>query len=178
LSRIGRAPISVPKGVELNLSDHHLVVKGPKGKLERDLHPEMEVKIENGVVSVYRPSDQKHHRALHGLTRALINNMVVGVTSGFKKQLEIVGVGYRAEFKKAGVLLNVGYSHAVMIYVPEGVTAEVPTPTSIILSGTDNELIGQIAAEIRAVRKPEPYKGKGIRYVGEYVARKAGKTAK
>ncbi|MBU0692071.1 50S ribosomal protein L6 [bacterium] len=178
MSRIGRAPISIPKGVELNLTDRHLVVKGPKGQLERDLHPEMDVKIENGILSVYRPSDQKRHRALHGLTRALINNMVVGVTAGFKKQLEIIGVGYRAELKKAGVLLNVGYSHAVMIYVPEGVKAEVPTPTSIIISGADAEMVGQIAAEIRAVRKPEPYKGKGIRYVGEYVARKAGKTAK
>lgn len=178
MSRIGRAPITIPKGVELNLKDHHLVVKGPNGQLERDLHPEIEVKIEDGVITMHRPSDVKRHRALHGLTRALVKNMVVGVTEGFKKQLEIIGVGYRAELKKAGVLLNVGYSHAVMIYVPEGVKAEVPTPNSIIISGSDREMVGQIAAEIRDVRKPEPYKGKGIRYVGEYVARKAGKTAK
>lgn len=178
MSRIGRAPITIPKGVDLKLTDHHMVVKGPKGALERELHPEMEIKIEDGVLSVHRPSDQKRHRALHGLTRALINNMVVGVTEGFKKQLEIIGVGYRAELKKAGVLLNVGYSHAVMIYVPDGVKAEVPSPNSVIISGADREMVGQIAAEIRAVRKPEPYKGKGIRYTGEYVARKAGKTAK
>jgi large subunit ribosomal protein L6 len=178
VSRVGRAPVSIPKGVDIKLSDHHLVVKGPKGELTRELHPEMLIEHADDVISVKRPSDQKRHRALHGLTRALINNMVTGVTEGFKKELEIVGVGFRAELKKAGVLLHIGYSHAVLIHAPDGVKIEVPNPNSIIVSGADAEMVGQVAAEIRAVRKPEPYKGKGIKYVGEYVPRKAGKTAK
>jgi large subunit ribosomal protein L6 len=178
LSRIGRAPISIPKGVEFKLTDHHVFVKGPNGQLERELHPEMEIRVDNGIVTVHRPTDQKRHRALHGLTRALINNMVIGVTIGFKKDLEVVGVGYRAELKKAGVLLNVGFSHAVMVSIPPMVKAVVPTPNTITISGPDAEMVGQVAAEIRAVRKPEPYKGKGIKYSNEFVPRKAGKTAK
>ncbi|MBI5059823.1 50S ribosomal protein L6 [candidate division KSB1 bacterium] len=178
MSRIGRAPISVPKGVQVTLQDNFISVKGPNGTLQRRLHPDMAVAQDDGVITVTRPTDNKNHRALHGLTRALINNMVKGVTVGFRKELEINGVGFRAEIKSKGVLLNVGYTHGVFIVTPPGVKIEVPKPTSIVVSGADAELVGHVAAEIRDVRKPEPYKGKGIRYIDEQVKRKAGKTAK
>ena len=178
MSRIGRAPVAIPKGVEVKLAGHHIVVKGPKGQLARDLHPDMTVQVIDNSVTVARPSDDKAHRALHGLTRALINNMVKGVTEGFRKELEIVGVGFRAEPKIKGVLLNVGFTHGVFVTAPTGIKIEVPKPTSVIVSGVDGELVGHIAAVIRDVRKPEPYKGKGIRYLGETVKTKAGKTAK
>lgn len=178
MSRVGRAPIAVPKGVEVKLDDHQVSVKGPKGTLHRSVHPEMIVKYADNTITVERPSDAKRHRALHGLTRALLNNMVKGVTEGFSKELEIVGVGYRAEMKPRGLSLNIGYSHGVLIVPPEGIKIEVPKPTSIIVSGIDAEMVGLVAAEIRAVRKPEPYKGKGIKYIDEVIRRKAGKTAK
>jgi large subunit ribosomal protein L6 len=178
VSRIGRAPVTVPKGVTVTLQDLHITVKGPKGELSRQLHPDMTVKQEGDVITVQRPSDDKNHRALHGLTRALIHNMVKGVTEGFKKDLEVVGVGYRVEGKPKGVLLNVGFTHGVFVPAPPGIKIEVPKPLSITVSGCDVELVGQVADEIRSVKKPEPYKGKGIRYAGETVKLKAGKTAK
>ena len=178
MSRIGRSPITVPKGVEVKLADHEIVVKGPKGTLTRILHPRMTVDYKDNTITVSRPGDEKEDRALHGLTRALINNMVRGVTEGFRKELEVVGVGFRADGRGKGVLLTVGYSHPVFLQSPPGIKLEVPKPTSVIVSGVDRELVGQVAADIRSVRKPEPYKGKGIRYVGETVKIKAGKTAK
>ena len=178
MSRIGRSPITVPKGVDVTLSDHKIVVKGPKGSLQRELHPRVAVSYANNTISVSRSSDEKEDRALHGLTRALINNMVRGVTEGFKKELEVVGVGFRADARGKGVLLTVGFSHPVFLQSPPGIKVEVPKPTSIVVSGIDRELVGQVASDIRSIRKPEPYKGKGIRYTDETVKIKAGKTAK
>lgn len=178
MSRVGRAPIPIPKGVEVTIADHAVAVKGPLGELSRPFHRDIEVEVKDGTVQVSRPSDEKSHRALHGLTRALIANMVKGVTAGFKKELEIVGIGYRVEAKPRGVLLNVGFTHGVLIPAPAGIKIEVPKPTSIVVTGIDAELVGHVAAEIRAVRKPEPYKGKGIRYSKEVVRTKAGKKAK
>jgi large subunit ribosomal protein L6 len=165
--------------VNVQIQDHHVTVKGPKGELSRSLHPDMLIEYAEGVLTVQRPTDAKHHRSLHGLTRALLNNMVVGVTDGFKKELEVQGVGYRVEGKPRGVLLNVGFTHGVFVQAPAGIKIEVP-PKSMVISvtGCDAELVGQVAAEIRAVKKPEPYKGKGIRYVCEQIKLKAGKTAK
>jgi large subunit ribosomal protein L6 len=179
MSRIGRAPIPVPAGVDIDISVGHVVVKGPKGTLERDLPRDITIRKDDGMLVVERPDDERAHRALHGLTRSLVNNMVVGVTTGFRKDLEIVGVGYRAIAKGPTTLeLAVGYSHPVIIQAPEGVTFEVPAPTRLSVVGSNKEVVGQVAADIRAVRKPEPYKGKGIRYAGEVVRRKAGKAAK
>ena len=179
MSRIGRAPIPVPAGVDVDISVGHVVVKGPKGTLERDLPRDITIRQDDGMLVVERPDDERAHRALHGLTRSLVNNMVVGVTTGFRKDLEIVGVGYRAIAKGPTTLeLAVGYSHPVIIEAPEGVTFEVPAPTRLSVVGSNKEVVGQVAADIRAVRKPEPYKGKGIRYAGEVVRRKAGKAAK
>ena len=178
MSRIGRAPVAIPKGVEIKITDHHITVKGPKGQLDRDVHRDMTVQMADNTVVVTRPSDDKQHRALHGLTRALINNMVKGVTEGFRKDLEIVGVGFRADAKPKGVLLNIGFTHGVFITAPHGIKIDVPKPTNIVVTGIDGELVGHVAAIIRDVRKPEPYKGKGVRYVGEQVKTKAGKTAK
>lgn len=179
MSRIGRAPIPVPAGVEVTISGSHVRVTGPKGSLERDLPAAITVRSDDGVLLVERPDDERNHRALHGLTRSLVNNMVVGVTAGFQKDLEIVGVGYRAIAKGPTTIeLAVGYSHPVVVEAPEGVTFEVPAPTRLTVKGTNKEVVGQVAADIRAVRKPEPYKGKGIRYAGEVVRRKAGKAAK
>lgn len=178
MSRIGKSPIQIPEGVEVSLSGTHITVKGPKATLERDLHPDMTVAISDGVVTVTRPSDGRTHRALHGLTRSLIANMVLGVTQGFSKVLEIQGVGYRAAAKGQNIELAVGYSHPVPVEAPAGITFTVETPTRIVVSGADKQLVGQIAADIRAHRPPDPYKGKGIRYEGEYVRRKAGKAAK
>lgn len=176
MSRIGRMPIDIPAGVTVDLKDHTITVKGPKGELTRDLHKDMNIAIEGNVISVTRPSDQKEHRSLHGLTRALINNMVVGVSQGFAKTLEIQGVGYRAALQGKKLVLTLGFSHPVEMEAPAGITIEVPAPTKIIVSGADKEVVGAVAADIRKWREPEPYKGKGIRYEGEYVRRKAGKA--
>lgn len=178
MSRIGKQPIEIPSGVDITLADGHIVVKGPKGTLERDLHPEMLVSIEGTTLTVARPSEARTHRSLHGLTRTLVDNMVIGVTTGFSKVLEIQGVGYRATAKGSDIELALGFSHTVPFAAPAGITLTVETPTKIIVSGADKQLVGQTAADIRQWRKVEPYKGKGIRYEGEYVRRKAGKAAK
>lgn len=178
MSRIGKLPVVIPAGVEVNLDDKTLSVKGPKGQLTKTFHPEIDIKIENGEIIVTRPSDNKKHRALHGLTRALIANMVNGVHEGFQKSLELRGVGYRAQLQGRKLVLSVGYSHPVEIEPEEGLEIEVPANTKIIVKGADKEKVGALAANIRSVREPEPYKGKGIRYEGEYVKIKAGKTAK
>lgn len=176
MSRIGRMPIDIPAGVTVDYKDHTITVKGPQGELTRDLHPRMQVKVEDNVITVERPSDSKQDSSLHGLTRALINNMVVGCHEGFKKTLEITGVGYRANKQGKKLVLSLGYSHPVEIEEPEGITIEVPAQNKIIVSGADKEVVGEMAANIRKWRLPEPYKGKGIRYQGEYVRRKAGKA--
>ena len=177
MSRIGKLPVDVPKGVEVKATDGTVTVKGPKWELSLDVHPEMKVVVDEGQIRVTRPSDQKNHKALHGLTRSLIANMVEGVTDGFTRTLEIVGVGYRAEKKGRDITLNLGYSHTIEYKAADGVDLECPTPTSVVISGADKQKVGQAAAEIRSFRPPEPYKGKGIRYQGEQVRRKAGKTA-
>jgi large subunit ribosomal protein L6 len=180
MSRIGRMPIPLPEGVGVDIKNNQVTVKGPKGALTRDFHPDMEIAVEDNQVQVRRPTDQRHHRALHGLTRALLNNMVVGVSQGFQKQLEVQGVGYRVDLQgDQSLLLQLGFSHDVRIVPPEGIQFEVDARTKVItVNGVDKELVGRVAAEIRAWRPPEPYKGKGIRYVGEYVRHKAGKAGK
>ena len=179
MSRIGRSPIPVPSGVEVAVADGHVTVKGPQGTLERDLPGEITVRQEDGTLLVERPNDERHNRALHGLTRSLVANMVTGVTAGFSKELEIVGVGYRATPRGPNQIeLALGFSHPVTVDAPGGIAFEVPQPTRIIVRGIDKELVGQVAANIRKIRKPEPYKGKGVRYAGERVLRKAGKAAK
>ncbi|HZK44978.1 MAG: 50S ribosomal protein L6 [Eubacteriales bacterium] len=179
MSRIGKLPISVPGGVTITVDDGNTVtVKGPKGTLTEKISPDMMIEQDNGVLHVKRPSDDKQHRALHGLTRSLIHNMVVGVTEGFAKNLEIEGVGYRAQLQGSKLVLNMGYSHPVEFEAPEGISFEVPAPNRITVKGISKQQVGQMAADIRAVREPEPYKGKGIRYAGEYVRRKEGKTGK
>jgi len=178
MSRIGKKPIAIPDGVEVKLDGTVLTVKGPKGTLTRTLHNEVNVKVEGNEIIVERPSDHKLHRALHGTTRSIIANMVEGVTNGFAKTLELVGVGYRAAKSGSNLTLSVGYSHPVEITPEEGIEFEVPAQTQIFVKGIDKERVGQVASEIRAVRKPEPYKGKGIRYQGERVRRKEGKTGK
>jgi len=170
-------PVPILKGVEIKQAAQTLKVKGPKGELVLEVHPEMKVVVDDAEVRVERPSEQKTHRALHGLTRALIANMVTGVTSGFSRTLEIVGVGYRAEAKGKGITLNLGYSHTIDYQPIDGVTLECPNQTTVVVSGADKQKVGQAAAEIRAFRPPEPYKGKGVRYQNEHVRRKAGKTA-
>ncbi len=179
MSRIGKSPIPVPTGVDVALEGRHVRVQGPQGTLERDLPGEITVRQEDATLLVERPNDERQNRALHGLTRSLVNNMVVGVTAGFTKELEIVGVGYRAAAPSPGRLdLALGFSHPVVVEAPDGITFEVPVPTRIIVRGIDKELVGQVAANIRKIRKPEPYKGKGVRYAGEVVQRKAGKASK
>ena len=179
MSRIGKLPVNIPAGVTITVDDAHIVtVKGPKGTLSTKISPEIELSQENGVLTVKRPSDDKQHRALHGLSRTLINNMVVGTTAGFEKKLEIVGVGYRAQLSGSDLVLNVGYSHPITFKPENGIGFEVPAPTKITVKGIDKQYVGQIAADIRAKRPPEPYKGKGIRYEGETVRRKEGKTSK
>ena len=179
MSRIGRMPIAVPAGVTVEIAENnHVTVKGPKGTLERTLPSEMDIKLEGAEVIVTRPNDLKKMKSLHGLTRTLIHNMVVGVTDGYKKELEVNGVGYRASKAGKVLTLNLGYSHPVEMEAPAGITIEVPAPNKIVVSGADKEVVGAVAADIRKWRKPEPYKGKGIRYVGEYVRRKEGKTGK
>jgi large subunit ribosomal protein L6 len=177
MSRIGKMPVQIGKGVEVKKSNGTLTVKGPKGELSLEVHPAMTVVVDEAEVRVERPSDQKEHRALHGLTRSLIANMMTGVTAGFSKTLEIVGVGYRADAKGKGITLNLGFSHTIDYQPVEGITLECPNQTTVVVSGIDKQKVGQTAAEIRAFRPPEPYKGKGVRYQDEHVRRKAGKTA-
>jgi large subunit ribosomal protein L6 len=181
VSRIGKQPVTVPANVKVRVNDGTLTVEGPKGKLELRYHPNMKVVYDEGAkqLRVDRPDDERQNRALHGLTRSLVNNMVLGVTTGFTKDLEIVGVGYRCTAKGPGQIeLALGFSHIVTVDAPAGITFDVPLPTRITVRGIDKEMVGQVAANIRKIRKPEPYKGKGVRYLGEFVAKKAGKTGK
>jgi large subunit ribosomal protein L6 len=178
MSRIGRLPIAVPSGVDVTIDGRTLTVKGPKGTLTRELHPDMAVAREDDRLVVTRPTEQKTHKQLHGLTRTLVNNMVVGVTDGYRKSLEITGVGYRAAKVGEKLQLNLGYSHPIEIAPPTGISFEVENPTRLAVVGIDKELVGQVAAQVRSTRKPEPYKGKGVRYAGEYIRRKAGKAGK
>ena len=177
MSRIGNAPVAVPSGVEVTVANGTVTVKGPKGTLSRDIPGDIQITQDDGALHFARPDDERKNRALHGLTRSLVNNMVIGVTDGFKKELEIVGVGYRAEAQGPNALrLNLGFSHSVDVKAPEGISFEVPAQTQVIVTGIDKEVVGQVAANIRSLRKPEPYKGKGVRYAGENVLRKAGKS--
>ena len=178
MSRIGRLPIAVPSGVDVAIDGARVTVTGPKGTLSRELHEDMLLSREDGNFVVARPSEQKMHKQLHGLTRTLVNNMVVGVTSGYRKGLEITGVGYRAALVGKKLQLSLGYSHPVDIDPPEGISFELESPTRIAVVGIDKELVGQVAAQVRSTRKPEPYKGKGVRYAGEQIRRKAGKAGK
>ena len=178
MSRIGKQPIPVPSGVDVKLDGHTLTVKGPKGELTRSFSDILSIKQEGDEIIVERPDDSREARSMHGLTRTLINNMVVGVSEGFSKKLELVGVGYRAQMKGKDLEMQLGYSHPVIVEAPEGITFECPSQNEIIVSGASKEAVGQVAANVRAWRKPEPYKGKGIRYEGEYVRRKLGKAAK
>ena len=176
MSRIGKKPVTVPQGVTLDLKGSEVAVKGPKGELRRQLHPEMQLALANGIFTVTRPSEEQKHKALHGLTRTLVQNMIDGVSKGFTKTLEIQGVGYKAEAKPYGVNLVVGFSHPVKYEAPKGIKITVENNTTVKIEGADKEKVGQVAAELRAVRPPEPYKGKGVRYQGEQIRRKAGKT--
>jgi len=178
MSRVGKKPLEIPAGVTVTINGSTVTVKGPKGELTRTFHPDMAIKLEDNVLTVSRPSDEKEHRALHGTTRSLLANMVEGVSKGFEKALELVGVGYRASKQGKKLVLTVGYSHPVEIEAEEGLEIEVPSQTKIVVKGADKQRVGELAANIRAVRAPEPYKGKGIRYEGEVVRRKEGKTGK
>ena len=179
MSRIGNAPITVPSGVDVAIDGRTISVKGPKGQLDREIPGDITMSLEGETLTVARANDENKTKALHGLARSLVNNMVIGVTEGFKKELEIVGVGYRAEAQGPnGLRLNLGFSHTVDVKAPEGITFEVPQQTQVVVSGIDKEVVGQVAANIRSIRKPEPYKGKGVRYAGERVLRKAGKAGK
>ncbi len=178
MSRVGKSPIPIPDKAKIEISQSTVTVTGPKGTLSREIHPDMTAAVEENQLVVTRPSDAKRHRALHGLTRALLNNMVVGVTEGYKRELEVIGVGYRVEMRGKNLVLYLGYSHPVVFSAPEGIeVSALPKENKIVVEGIDKQLVGQCAAKIRSFRKPEPYKGKGIRYVGEYVRAKAGKTA-
>lgn len=177
MSRIGRAPITVPAGVTVTIADGNVVtVKGPKGTLTQTMHPDMIIKLEENVITVARPSEEKAHKSLHGLTRSLINNMVVGVTEGYSKELEVNGVGYRAAKQGKQLVMNLGYSHQVIMDEIEGITIDVPSPNKIVISGPNKQVVGQFAAEVREKRPPEPYKGKGVKYVTEHIRRKEGKA--
>ncbi len=178
MSRIGKKPIAIPAGVEVKLNGSEVTVKGPKGELKNTFSADMNIAIEGNEIIVTRPSDVKEHRALHGLTRTLIANMVEGVTNGYQKQLEVNGVGYRVQKQGKNLVMNLGYSHQVIMEEIPGITIDVPSPNSIVISGADKQMVGQFAAEVREKRPPEPYKGKGIKYVGEYIRRKEGKAAK
>lgn len=178
MSRIGKKPIEIPSGVTVTFNGNTVTVKGPKGELTRAFHPDMQINVEENVINVTRPTDNKEHRALHGTTRSLLGNMVEGVSKGFERGLELIGVGYRAQKSGNKLVLNVGYSHPVEIVPETGVEIDVPSNTKIVVKGIDKERVGALAANIRGVRPPEPYKGKGIRYEGEFVRRKEGKTAK
>ena len=177
MSRVGKLPIPIPEGVDVVFEKEIVKAKGPKGELFVRVHPNMDVKMEDGRIEVKRPNDQQRNRELHGLTRSLLNNMITGVTNGFEKKLEIIGVGYRAVVKSGRLVLNLGYSHQIVFIPPEEITVSVEGTNLITVSGIDKQLVGEVAAKIRSFRPPEPYKGKGIRYVGEYVRQKAGKTA-
>ena len=176
MSRIGRAPIEIPAGVEVTCNGNVVTVKGPKGTLSHNVHPDMTVTVEGNTIHVTRPSDDKLHRSLHGLTRTLLHNMIVGVTEGFKKELDVNGVGYRVAMEGSKLVMNLGFSHQVIVEEVEGIKIEAPTPNKIIISGCDKQQVGQFAAEVREKRPPEPYKGKGIKYTDEVIRRKAGKT--
>lgn len=177
MSRIGKLPIQISDKVTVDVADDNTVtVKGPKGELNKQFAPQMKIEVKDGSIEVSRPDEQKSNRALHGLTRALLANMVTGVTEGFSRKLEIIGVGYKAEMKGKKLLLNLGFAHPIILAVPKSIAIQTPSPTEIIVSGTDKESVGLVAAKIRSFKKPEPYKGKGIRYAGEFVRRKAGKT--
>lgn len=178
MSRVGKKPIEIPAGVTVTLDNNNVTVKGPKGELSRTFHADIEIKVEENVINISRPSDMKEHRALHGTTRAVLANMIEGVSKGFERTLELVGVGYRAAKQGNKLVLSVGYSHPVEIEPETGIEIEVPANTKVIVKGTDKERVGALAANIRDVRPPEPYKGKGIRYEGEFVRRKEGKTGK
>jgi large subunit ribosomal protein L6 len=179
MSRIGKTPIPVPSGVDVTIAGAHITVKGPKGTLERDIPGAITIRQDGEELLVERPNDERQNRALHGLVRSLVNNMVVGVHEEFSKELEIIGVGYRAAAQGSNKLdLALGFSHPVSVDAPEGISFETPAPNRIIVKGIDKEIVGQVAANIRKIRKPEPYKGKGVRYLGEHVAKKAGKTGK
>ena len=178
MSRIGKAPINIPTGVEVSIAGRTVTVKGPKGTLSRDIPGDIVVRKEDNTLLVERPNDERTNRSLHGLSRTLVNNMVIGVTEGFAKELEIVGVGYRAEAQGQNLRLALGFSHPVIVPAPEGISFEIPAQTRVIVKGIDKELVGQVAANIRSIRKPEPYKGKGVRYLNERILRKAGKTGK
>jgi large subunit ribosomal protein L6 len=177
VSRVGRKPITIPKGVSVTKSENVIKVKGPKGELQTAVHNNMKIEIKDGELTVQRPDDLKLNKSLHGLTRALIHNMIKGVTQPYQKTLDIVGVGYKAEQKGENILINIGYSHPIFFMPPAGITLQVPTPNQIVVSGIDKQLVGMISAKIRSFRKPEPYKGKGIKYSDEQIIRKAGKTA-
>ncbi|MCI8844304.1 MAG: 50S ribosomal protein L6 [Oscillospiraceae bacterium] len=177
MSRIGKMPIAIPAGVEVTIKDvNEVTVKGPKGTLTRTCHPDMIIKVEGAVMTVERPDDEKEHRSLHGLTRTLLHNMVVGVTEGFKKELDVNGVGYRVAKQGKQLVMNLGYSHQVFVDEIDGITIDAPTPNKIVISGIDKQTVGQFAAEVRGKRPPEPYKGKGIKYTDEVIRRKEGKT--
>ena len=177
MSRVGKNPVVIPSGVKVEIADHQVRVSGPLGKLEKDIHPSIKVNLEDKNVVVFRPSDSKFHKSLHGLSRMIIYNMVLGVTQGFKKILLINGVGYKAELSGRFLNLSLGYSHPIVFLPPEGIKIELENPTKILVSGLDKEIVGLVAARIRAFRPPDPYKAKGIKYEGEWVRRKAGKTA-
>ena len=178
MSRIGRKPIAIPAGVEVKVDGSTVTVKGPKGELTNTFNADIAIAVEGNEVVVTRPSDNKEHRSLHGLTRTLISNMVIGVTEGFKKELQVNGVGYRVQKQGTNLVMNLGYSHQVIMAEPDGITIEVPGPNSIIVTGPDKQKVGQFAAEVREKRPPEPYKGKGIKYIDEHIRRKEGKAAK
>ena len=177
MSRIGKKPVLVPKEVTVSLSGNSLMVKGPKGELSNEFHPNMKIEYKDSEIIVTRPDDLKINKALHGLTRALIQNMINGITTAYSKTLDIVGVGYRAELKGKNLLINIGYSHPIYFMPPDGITLQTPTQTQVVISGIDKQLVGLVAAKIRSIRQPEPYKGKGIKYSDEFIQRKAGKTA-
>jgi len=176
MSRIGKKPVVVPQNVTVTLDGNTVKVKGPKGELQRTIHPDMQLKLENGELTVTRPSDESNHKALHGLSRTLVANMVDGVSTGFTKTLELVGVGYKAEVRPYGLQLALGFSHPIEYRAPAGIKLLAPTPTQIVVEGANKEVVGQVAAELRGFRPPEPYKGKGVKYQGEQVRRKAGKA--
>ena len=178
MSRIGRKPINIPTGVEVSVDGNLVKVKGPKGSLEQKIHKNMSVSVENNIITVTRPDDEKLNKSLHGLTRSLINNMVIGVTEGYKKELEVTGVGYRVQKQGKNLVMNLGYSHQVTVPETDTITIECPTANKIVISGPDKQKVGQFAAEVREKRPPEPYKGKGIHYVGEHIRRKEGKAGK
>lgn len=178
MSRIGKLPVAVPKGVTVTVDGNTVKVKGPKGELERTFNKDMSIKLENDVLTVGRPSDESAHKAMHGLSRTLLSNMVEGVTKGFQKQLDLVGVGYKAEPRPYGLQLALGYSHPIEYKAPQGIKLSAPQPTQIIVEGANKEVVGQVAAELRSLRPPEPYKGKGVKYAGEQIRRKAGKAGK